>query len=579
VSQFTLLRRAFFGRLFESDLMPEGLPQVQLVLWGALLAATPASGYAFLVVDKYASLQFSQPLAPEFAADRTILITLSMLAIGAAGLIIWDGVFPDRRDVRILGVLPVSTWRFVEARLAAVGQVYVLFAVPICVLQSVSFPLAVAGHGDPVPRLHGMGAHLATVVFACTFVFATLVAAQSLLLIAFGRRAAQHVSVAFQLLFAVGLVQLFFFLPRLGRVLREGGGTHEGLGAVVALPPTWFVGLYEALTGTGNAQSLSLARVAVVVTLAAVVLSIGLYAATYGPLSRRALEGPPPRARRHGWERLRHVARQLPLPGRRAPPTEAVRQYTVRTLARSRSHRMMLAIYAGIALAIVASSALSVAVRDGGAGLWRPAIPMLSMPLAFQFLLLIALRLIMALPCEPKARWIFRACEPSDRAAAVDGARDTMTSLVVLPTGLFALGQGLIFWTLPAAAGHAVFCWVMGRLFSEVLLIRMDKLPCACTYYPGKSRVFTLWPFYVLAFFMYTVLFAAIDQALIARPLRLVAFCSAVWLAARLVAWRRHRRLTRLTSLRFEEEDPDRIFQGFNLSEALAAVPRTLPQK
>ena len=33
--------------------------------------------------------------------------------------------------------------------------------------------------------------------------------------------------------------------------------------------------------------------------------------------------------------------------------------------------------------------------------------------------------------------------------------------------------------------------------------------------------------------------------------------------------------LNALTALRFEEEDPQAIFQGFQLSEGLAALPRT----
>ena len=58
---------------------------------------------------KYVKAQFFIPLGPEFDADRLILITLSMIAMGVVGLVIWDGVFPDRRDVRILGVLPIPT--------------------------------------------------------------------------------------------------------------------------------------------------------------------------------------------------------------------------------------------------------------------------------------------------------------------------------------------------------------------------------------------------------------------------------------------------------------------------------------
>jgi hypothetical protein len=102
----------------------------------------------------------------------------------------------------------------------------------------------------------------------------------------------------------------------------------------------------------------------------------------------------------------------------------------------------------------------------------------------------------------------------------------------------------------------------------------MDKLPFACTYYPGKSRVFTLWPLYIVAFFVYTVVFALIDMALTTRPRGLAVFCLATTIVTWLVMFGRHRVLVRLSALRFEEEDPDLMFQGFNLSEALAAAPK-----
>ena len=99
---------------------------------------------------------------------------------------------------------------------------------------------------------------------------------------------------------------------------------------------------------------------------------------------------------------------------------------------------MMFAVYGGFALAFILSSAVSIALRNHGAGFWQPGISMMSMPLVAQFLMLIAVRAIVAIPSEPKARWVFRACEPADRHAAVGGARDAMLLLVVLPTTVFS---------------------------------------------------------------------------------------------------------------------------------------------
>jgi hypothetical protein len=148
-----------------------------------------------------------------------------------------------------------------------------------------------------------------------------------------------------------------------------------------------------------------------------------------------------------------------------------------------------------------------------------------------------------------------------------------MIVLVVLPTTVMALVQGL-FWPVGTAVAHAAFVFVLGRLLAELLTPQIGKLPFACTYLPGKSRIFALWPVYLLLFFVYTVVFAAIDLALSRRPGKLVWFCLVATLAAQVVVFIRRRAVTALPGLRFDEEDPTAIFQGFQLSEGLAAAPR-----
>ena len=572
--QTRILARSFFSRLFESELMPDGLPQVQLVIWGMLLAATPPAAYAVMTPIKYAKAQFFRPLGPEFDVDRLILVTLTMIVMGVVGLFIWDGVFPDRRDVRILGVLPVPVRRFVVARLAALGRVFVLFAMPLCVMQSVVFGLTVSGYGEPIGRFHGIGAHFLAVLPACAFVFCALIAAQCLLLVIFGRRAAQAASMAFQVLFAVGLVQLLFFLPELSGVLYRGGTAQEDIAALAAFPPAWFFAIYEQLAGSAGSADAALARTATVMTIAAAVLAPALYAASYSHLSQRALEGPAAAAA--GSARTHRARVRLArLVGR--PLAGAIRWFTLRTLFRSRPHRMMFAVYGGFAIAIVVSSALSLVLRTGLAGFQQPGHALMSMPLVVQFLLLVALRVITAVPSEPKARWVFRASEPADRAAAAAGLRDAMMVLVVVPTTALALLQGVFFWGISATIAHAAFVFVLGRLLAELLTPQNGKLPFACTYLPGKSRIFVLWPVYLFLFFVYAFVFAAVDLALSRRPAKLAWFCLAATLAAQLVVFIRRRAVRALPALRFDEEDNAALFQGFQLSEGLAAAPRSAP--
>jgi len=56
VRQVRLLARTFFVRLFESDLMPPGLPQVQLVIWSVVLVATPTLTLPGMFAQKYTAL-------------------------------------------------------------------------------------------------------------------------------------------------------------------------------------------------------------------------------------------------------------------------------------------------------------------------------------------------------------------------------------------------------------------------------------------------------------------------------------------------------------------------------------------
>jgi hypothetical protein len=195
---------------------------------------------------------------------------------------------------------PVPVHRFVAARLAALGRVFVLFAMPLCVMQSVVFGLTVSGYGEPIGRFHGIAAHFVAVLLACTFVFCALVAAQCLLLVIFGRRAAQAASMAFQVLFAVGLVQMLFFLPDLIRALRAGGPTHEGAAALAAFPPAWFFAIYEQLSGSGSSADGALAGTALLVTIAATMLAPALYGASY---SLSVAAGPRGSAMRAAGER------------------------------------------------------------------------------------------------------------------------------------------------------------------------------------------------------------------------------------------------------------------------------------
>ena len=551
--------------------MPPGVPQVHVLVWALVLAATPTFGLPMLLVKKYTRLYITGGLPLAIATDRVILFTLSMLAMGFVALLIWDGIFPDRRDARILGALPVSVRTFVAARLMALGRVFLLFAAAIAVPQAVFFGLLAGSYGDPAGLIRGVAAHLIAAAAACTFVFTAVLTLQSLLLAALGRRAAQRAVVGLQVVFAVALVQLLFFLPHVGALLRSRDQAVDwATGSAALLPAVWFLGLYEWLGGFAGTSAIALARLAVAATTVAVLLSVILYAASYPRLSRLALEGLPPRVRARRTSPPASGAERAP---GHAVQT-AVRRFVMRTLVRMRQHRMALALAVGIALAFVLSSILALWLQRKAAPL-APSLSLLSIPLVLQFLPLVGIRLLAAMPAEPKANWVFRAAEPAGRLHAIDGVRDAMIRFVVAPTTLIALLEGSLLWGVLSGVSHALYCWALGVLLVEILLASLVKIPFTCLYLPGRARLKTLWPFYIAAFTTYCYTMAGIELVLLQTPIRMLAVCATLLMAGRAALLLRHRALAEATGLRFVEEDPDALFDGFRLSEGLAATART----
>ncbi len=201
--QTLLLGRTFFGRLFESDLMPPGLPQVQLVIWSMVCLAGPAMFVPITRLAKYQHLLFYPgALAQAIATDRLYLITYSMIAMGFLGLVTWDGVFPDRRDVRILGPLPLSVRTLLLARLGAVCYMFVLFLSASQLPTAVIFGIIAARFDSPGGMLRGIAGQVVATGLASAFTFFSLIAMQCALLNVLGRVTVQRVAVVLQTLFA-----------------------------------------------------------------------------------------------------------------------------------------------------------------------------------------------------------------------------------------------------------------------------------------------------------------------------------------------------------------------------------------
>jgi hypothetical protein len=335
------------------------------------------------------------------------------------------------------------------------------------------------------------------------------------------------------------------------------------------LPSVWFLGLYDVIGGRPVAGAPVLALTGVLATATTVGGAIVLFVCTHARLTRRALE-----------------SREIPSAGRSAvfnpaalmrracrhPVARGVFEFTIKSLVRRRSHRLLMAIYVGIACALIASAIVPIAIRDGLSGFATPGVELLSAPLVLQFLSLIGMRVAIAIPIEPKANWLFRLYESPERAAAMDGVRAAMMAVGVAPGAILALVTAGTLWGPWPAIVHTGICTLMGVLLVELLMIRLAKLPFTCTYFPGSSRFGTLWPLYLSGFITYSYTIAAGEMRFFSQPRALAVFTVVIGSAIAFLVIRRRARLAELTGFSYQGEDPSAIFAGFNLSEGYAAA-------
>jgi hypothetical protein len=563
-----VLARTFFGRLFETEVMP-AVPQVQLVIWSLAVLGAPGFMMALRLGRAYIHALDPVILFDSIVRDQLLYVTYSMMALGFVAMLIWEGVFPDRRDARILGVLPISTRTHVVGRLTGLGAFAALFSVGINLPSAVAYGLVLFVYEVAAGSVRIVAAHVIATAMAGVFAFFLLILAQGVLLNVFGRTMARRLALVLQSLFVVVLLQALIFVPFIGALV---GAAFRGQPSMAAwLPPTWFVALYDVLAGTRRSLHGAWALAAVVGTVAVVVMGTALIALSYRRLIRIALETPDGGA--DGRSKLfGRASRALAGVLRPGPVQRAVAGFTLRSLVRSRTHLTLLATDFGGAAALVVTTLIPLVVLGNLSALHTPNVVLLSVPLVFYFFILLGLRALFGIPTEIKANWIFRFHAPGDhRHEAIAGVRLALLLAVVAPIAIAAGLLGMALWGVRTGAIHLGFTAALGTLLVDLLLVGLRKIPFACTYYPGRSRAATLWPFFVVAFVTYSYGLAGTESAAMTSRLLLGVVLTSVAAVIAGLGYLRRLNLQRPPGLIYEEDEPGRTFEGFKLSEGLAA--------
>lgn len=550
---FFELFRHFMRHFFDSDFTTT--PENVIRFW---IGALPVFfQWFFLLVMpfrvKYAQLSVlstPEPYRAAVRADELWLITLMMSVIGLLTAIKWPSLFPSLRDYRALGTLPLRVRQIFGAKLAALLLVGTAVLIVINFLPSFGFPVLSASRWAFVTSLGArVWAHAVASFAACSFFFFGLIALQGVLLNLLQPRSfrwfAGNVQGVLVALMLILIVASFSIQPRVVNVVVQPEWARW-------LPPVWFLGLCQRLSGDPEPAMLALSQRALIALAIAMALTFLTYLVSYHRHRTLLVEGieRPARERRFGDAFLSWLVPD--------PRQQAILVFIMKTLMRSSYHRMIAIGYGGLGLAIIVT---------GIASMGSFVDPSRALTGGFVYFHLIALlvfvlgtRHLFSFPTELAANWIFQISEGEGRGVWLR-AMDrlvlfwSVALLIIIP---FPVEARLLGWRGLAEASLflALFLLTYEWVFSS-----WEKMPFTCSRLPSKAPIWMVMAFFgliAIISLLHTLLVTVLYNGLVFVPI--FAILLAVWTRvhrARRKSWAERR-------LMFDEV-PESAIHGLNL--------------
>ncbi len=434
-------------------------------------------------------------------ADQLAVLTLVFSITGIVALLAWQSLFPTRRDYLALAGLPVRSRDIFTARFTTV--VVLAGALVLAMLPGFRPPHQYTVHvlGGPPAGIKAL-AHIASSGLGCLFVFFGIVALQGLMLNLLPARWFTRLSTWVQGV----LMAVFFFGGLLSwAVVNWKQNMIARLPEFAAfVPPIWFGGLHETIVGNRDPFFAAMTTRAAAATAGAILLAVVTYALAYTRYQALLLQAQDVVSRRRApsWRWLRPLAGAGEAGARR----EAILEFLAQTLARSRTHRLIILGYFGAAVGLMLNSALVVGVGTRFAGGWPSLLHFICIywPLEFSVIILAGFRHAFSLPADLPANWLFRLTESHGRAAWMSALERFMIACVIVPIHLVMLPIAASVLGLPVAVRMTVLELLVSLTMFEALFYSWQQLPFTCSYVPGKRtlvEVLGIW-FAVLTIFV-----------------------------------------------------------------------------
>jgi hypothetical protein len=512
-SQFRLLYRQFLFRVVDLEILSpsaQGDSNRLLGQFAALLVLISVSlGLVPLFMDQNITPRAFLNL--ELSMEQQ-LIAVTMLVVGLFAVLSWDSIFPDRRDVMVLAPLPVRVRTIFLAKVAATATALGLVVVSLHCVAGLVWPFTFAISAPSGSGLLGVArwflAYWFTMFAAGAFVYFGVLAVQGLAAQLLPRRL---------FLRASALLQMAAFCMFVSMYALEQ-------------PVAWFQALLGQLSRSMKSASASLAWIGLAVTALS---AIAAYALSYMRTVHQIVEEPDITPAPHRLFRLPRFGNCV---------QTAIGQFSVRALARSRQHRLILAFYLGIGLALTIPllSFLATPQSDGGPVIeiaHQPNAPVLAASVMVLTLIVIGWRVVFAFPLELEANWIFRAVGLHEASQPLIAARRVLLLVSVTPAWLVSAAICYWFWPWLEATAHLVVLGLLGIILVDLALYSFRKIPFTCSYLPGKSQVHMI--VCAAAVLMMLVGQGVVwEQEALRKPQMIAAMLALLGIAAVAIRWR-----------------------------------------
>ena len=482
----------------------------------------------------------------------------TMLVAGLIAVVCWDNIFPDRRDVMVLGPLPVRPTAILAAKAAAAGAVLGIAILALNLPMGIVLPLILAGGFLHLP--HDLAAWWFCVAGSAVFVYGSVLRVQGFTVLLLPRKLFLRLS---------AILQLSAFALCLGGWLMEPSiVTPPALnaaaqhGILAQWPVFWFFALFQQLTGRLPAPLHSLATrawLALAIVLAGAAASLAL---CYLRTMKKAVEEPdlvPGRRSLHWTPRFGN------------PLQTAIVLFSLRSLARSKQHRVVYAFYLSVVFA------LAVILLRGAGPSGRPIDNgFLFSSLVMLCVAVVGLRSVFALPVTLRANWVLQITQLSPARHYRTASRRALLLMAVLPVWIVIALVGLTYRPHRQVAEHLAVLALVASILVDLSLITLSKIPFACSYLPGKLNVqYSFWA--LLVAFLPLFEFTEYEQPALPHPGQMAIFFAALVLAAA-AAWLANRSRSRSATLYYEEQLPE-IITTLGLSRMPLPEPSAAAQQ